>query len=193
MAQQSRTTLKSYFETGDIPTESQFADLIDSMINIPDDGLGNTTVHSQNANTNTSGTSLQVLSDTYTLPAGSIGGDGKGVRIIAAIRLSSTADDKTFGIRFNGTDTTVLVIGNSSFDQPGNLICDIWYVDSDNARVSVMVSAGQSQASAANSAFGIAEQEIVCDFTSDIDIQIVGQSDVSGQAGLLSWVISNMS
>lgn len=30
MATQNRTTLKSYFETGDIPTEAQFADLIDS-------------------------------------------------------------------------------------------------------------------------------------------------------------------
>ncbi len=31
MATQNRTTLKSYFETGDKPTQSQFADLIDSM------------------------------------------------------------------------------------------------------------------------------------------------------------------
>lgn len=31
MSTQNRTTLKSYFETGDKPTQSQFADLIDSM------------------------------------------------------------------------------------------------------------------------------------------------------------------
>lgn len=31
MAQQTKTTLKSYFETGDKPTEQQFADLIDSL------------------------------------------------------------------------------------------------------------------------------------------------------------------
>lgn len=31
MAIQNKTTLKSYFETGDVPTEQQFADLIDSM------------------------------------------------------------------------------------------------------------------------------------------------------------------
>lgn len=30
MAEQSRTTLKGYFNTGDFPTEAQFADLIDS-------------------------------------------------------------------------------------------------------------------------------------------------------------------
>lgn len=31
MAQQTKTTLKSYFETGDKPTEREFADLIDSL------------------------------------------------------------------------------------------------------------------------------------------------------------------
>lgn len=33
MTQQTKTTLKTYFETGDIPTETQFADLIDSAAN----------------------------------------------------------------------------------------------------------------------------------------------------------------
>jgi len=39
MAEQNRTTLKSYFETNDYPTESQFSDLIDSCENIADDGV----------------------------------------------------------------------------------------------------------------------------------------------------------
>ena len=33
MSIQSKTTLKSYFNTGDKPTEAQFADLIDSCYN----------------------------------------------------------------------------------------------------------------------------------------------------------------
>lgn len=37
MATQTRTALKAWFETGDIPTEAQFADLIDSIPNIKDD------------------------------------------------------------------------------------------------------------------------------------------------------------
>lgn len=32
----SRTTLKGYFETGDVPTSAQFGDLIDSMVNLVD-------------------------------------------------------------------------------------------------------------------------------------------------------------
>src|SRR6056297_3072482 len=38
MAQQNRTTLKGYFNTGDTPTEAQFADLIDSFHNPSNDG-----------------------------------------------------------------------------------------------------------------------------------------------------------
>ena len=37
MAQLSRAALKAFFNTGDIPTEAQFADLIDSLLNIIDD------------------------------------------------------------------------------------------------------------------------------------------------------------
>jgi len=37
MAEQGRTTLKGYFETGDIPSDSNFGDLIDSVPNITDD------------------------------------------------------------------------------------------------------------------------------------------------------------
>lgn len=39
----ARTTLKAYFETGDIPTESQFAELIDSFLNLTDDDTDNIT------------------------------------------------------------------------------------------------------------------------------------------------------
>ena len=38
MSQETRTQLKTYFETGDIPTEAQFINLIDSLLNITDDG-----------------------------------------------------------------------------------------------------------------------------------------------------------
>lgn len=38
MAQIGRTALKAYFETGDIPTEAQFIDLIDSLFNFTDNG-----------------------------------------------------------------------------------------------------------------------------------------------------------
>ncbi len=39
MSEKSRETLKTYFETGDIPSEEQFADTIDSFISRTDDGI----------------------------------------------------------------------------------------------------------------------------------------------------------
>lgn len=42
MAQEGRAQLKTYFEKGDKPTEQQFANLIDSCINIIDDGSSST-------------------------------------------------------------------------------------------------------------------------------------------------------
>ena len=36
MAVVSKTVLKTYFETGDIPTQSQFEDLIDSLTHVDD-------------------------------------------------------------------------------------------------------------------------------------------------------------
>lgn len=39
MAQQNRVTLKTYFETDDEPDEGEFIDLIDSSLNILDNGL----------------------------------------------------------------------------------------------------------------------------------------------------------
>lgn len=44
MAAQTRTTLKTYFNTGDTPTETQFANLIDSFHNTTDDGTALTDV-----------------------------------------------------------------------------------------------------------------------------------------------------
>lgn len=36
MAVVNKTTLKGYFETGDIPTQAQFEDLIDSLTHVDD-------------------------------------------------------------------------------------------------------------------------------------------------------------
>ena len=38
MAKQNKTTLKGYFETGDVPNQSQYGDLIDSNLNLSETG-----------------------------------------------------------------------------------------------------------------------------------------------------------
>lgn len=44
MAKINKQALKAYFKTGKIPTQSNFADLIDSVMNIPDKGVNSTLV-----------------------------------------------------------------------------------------------------------------------------------------------------
>lgn len=44
MAKINKAALKAYFQTGKIPTQSNFADLIDSVMNIPDGGEDSTLV-----------------------------------------------------------------------------------------------------------------------------------------------------
>lgn len=44
MAKIDKEALKAYFQTGKIPTQSNFADLIDSVMNIPDGGKDSTLV-----------------------------------------------------------------------------------------------------------------------------------------------------
>ena len=39
MAKQNRTKLKGYFETGDVPNQSNYADLIDSQLNLEDTSI----------------------------------------------------------------------------------------------------------------------------------------------------------
>ncbi|MEW7278320.1 tail fiber domain-containing protein [Aquimarina sp. 2201CG1-2-11] len=58
MAIKSKNTLKTYFETADIPTEQQFADLIDSFWHFTDDG-----VSIQSFTTDPSGNIVITLSD----------------------------------------------------------------------------------------------------------------------------------
>ena len=41
MAIQTKTTLKSFFQTGDIPTEQNYADFIDSTLNLGSNNIGN--------------------------------------------------------------------------------------------------------------------------------------------------------
>ena len=39
MAQRNKTTLKTYFQTGDIPTSTQYGELIDSSLNLTETAI----------------------------------------------------------------------------------------------------------------------------------------------------------
>ncbi len=58
MGQIGRVALKAFFETGDIPTEAQFIDLIDSLLNFTDDDSDNITESSTKKFLDSSGVQL---------------------------------------------------------------------------------------------------------------------------------------
>jgi hypothetical protein len=85
MAHQNRQTLKQYFQTGNTPTQAQFADLIDSGLNQVDDsitcdangqvGIGNP---SPTANLNVRGKLFTPLSGTLSVKQGETSVTGIG-------------------------------------------------------------------------------------------------------------------
>ena len=52
MAQVNKNTLKEYFQTGSIPNQQNFSDLIDSFVNIQDDSSTVKAMYESNNNTN---------------------------------------------------------------------------------------------------------------------------------------------
>lgn len=86
MAQRNRTALKAFFETGDVPDEGEFSDLIDSTLNIIDDGIllggeDNITAHAgggqadayQLTKKNNAINTVGNVGDSVKLPAGVVG------------------------------------------------------------------------------------------------------------------------
>jgi hypothetical protein len=84
MNEKNRTILKSYFETGDRPTQEQFTQLIDSMINMKDDEI------------------------VIILPSKNVGigvpSPKEKLDIGGGIRIGSTTNEVAGIIRWNGTD-----------------------------------------------------------------------------------------
>ena len=81
MAKQNRTTLKGYFETGDTPTQAQYADLIDSNMNLIETGVQIVpgTISSSNIVVNTNITASGDISASGALVAQSFNQSNGGV------------------------------------------------------------------------------------------------------------------
>ena len=108
MAKQNRTVLKTYFESGDIPNQSQYSDLIDSNLNLSETtdqttagGLNITGNITASGNISASGT---IFADNFQ----STGGDVAGIsftddlnltgNITASGNISASGDLLTSGI-----------------------------------------------------------------------------------------------
>lgn len=92
MAVQTATTLKGYFNTGDMPTEAQFTDLIDSSVNT---GLLDETAHDLLDHTGLTG-----IPAAYSLPTAS-------TTVLGGVKVDGTTVTITDGvISSSGSGTT---------------------------------------------------------------------------------------
>ncbi len=94
---QTRETLKTFFETGDVPTQDQFQNLIDSFLNYNDDGLFITGVV-QNSSTGAAGRKYEddVIDSTSVFAA--IGGPGA---VVPPMAPEFSGQSGFLGLRFS--------------------------------------------------------------------------------------------
>jgi len=107
MTQRSSAALKLFFETGDKPTQGQFADFIESYLNTIDKGPASTRNFSEQANATTAGTGSEQLGSTFVVPANTLDTDGQLLRISAWGELVSNANTKIIGIEWGGIGHSV--------------------------------------------------------------------------------------
>ena len=68
----TRATLKSYFQTNDVPTQDQYGELIDSMVNQTDDGITITEDNFVGIGTDTPSSKLTIKGNTHRVSLGSV-------------------------------------------------------------------------------------------------------------------------
>lgn len=122
MAQKSRNTLKGYFNTGDTPTEAQFADLIDSNPNLEDESIsdGDVALNNTHRASNGQNHSDVVLNNTHR---GSNGTDHANVDRYVKVEVSS---EEILDINSN-PKTLVAAPGAGKIVFPINLIIKYSY------------------------------------------------------------------
>ena len=133
MAEKKRNILKGYFDTGDIPTQGQYRDLIDSQLNLAETGtqtMSGSLIVSQSISTESHITASGNISASGNIIAENITASaGIQVGSISNITISPTIISNVDRIEFSGNqarlDSTMnhLVIqGNDGDGAKGNLI-----------------------------------------------------------------------
>ena len=120
MAKQNRTTLKGYFETGDIPSQAQYADLIDSQLNLAETGIqtaaGGLTVDGNLSSSN-------IISSNHITASGNISASGD-LSIQGFPSVSASIANLVAG----GTDNLGNHIATQDLDLANNSIKNILHV-----------------------------------------------------------------
>jgi hypothetical protein len=180
MATRSRTVLKTYFETGDYPTEAQFGDLIDSMTNTTDDGTPITSVVTDSSldGAGTSGSPLAIPSADVT--------SYKTEAIIVACSDETTAlttgtAKATFRMPFAMTLTAVRASLTGAGSTSGTTTVDINESGTTVLSTKLTIDYGELTSTTAATAAVISDSSLADDAEITIDIDaITGGADETG-------------
>ena len=129
MAEQGRTTLKSYFETGDKPTQVQFEDLIDSVPNTSDSGVSNTEFGYLNGVTSAIQTQIDgkltnVVEDTTPQLGGNLDLNGNNIGDATAADLTKLNEVTATSTELNYVDGVTSAIQTQIDGKLANVVDD---------------------------------------------------------------------
>ena len=116
MAKQTRPTLKGYFETGDIPSQAQYTDLIDSNLNLSENNTGDIQLTGNLTASGDISSSATLIANEANIvgnitASGNISASGTILaNKIESDRLVSHVGDANTGLQF--ADDTVIIEGN---------------------------------------------------------------------------------
>ena len=123
MATQNRTVLKSYFNTGDTPTEAQFANLIDSFPNLTESSVTNTQFGYLSGVTSSIQTQLNakmadLVDDTTPQLGGDLDTNGNAITGDTSARLYRPQSENSLTVDTNLSNltenTTILINASAS-------------------------------------------------------------------------------
>lgn len=190
MSQQNRTTLKSYLETGDKPTQAQFSDLIDSMLNFLSDGYPSWRRFGEFANQATTSTSQEVISSAYTVPADSIDTNGQVIRVHAWGAMAGNTNAKGVGVKIDGVTEDILFDNLSSADTSFYMQYEVLRSAAGQGRSIISAWSGNQVPSTNNANQSVVQAAPSIDYTTDFDIEIVGFTPSNaGDLTLSSWFV----
>lgn len=160
----TRTALKKFFETGDVPTEAQFADLIDSLAHLTDDAISQA-----EAEAGVSTTVRMWSAQRVAQAIAALSGGGSGGLTTQAVQASNfTAQSGNFyPLNTSGGQINITPPSEPSVGDRFGISDARRYFDTNSAIVRFQ-SAGQrfcgDASSAANLVFNKQDQAVVFEF-----------------------------
>ncbi len=189
MAELSEAALKAFFNTGDKPTESQFADFIESYSNTIDKGAAVTKNFGEHPNQATTGVILEQLSSTHVIAADTLNTNFQSIRITAWGLITANNNLKTIGIGWNGIVYSVTLpnVGTNLNRFKLDVVLMRLTANSQSVIINAVFSFQSVSGGTPRAALHLAQP--AADLTVNQDISIWAQTAVIGELTLRGWLL----